>query len=187
MIVLEGVLQMKTFRGALVVAALLLAGAVSADPIDPQIIIRSAGTTGTVWITSLPFTLIPQNHPGAHNCYQVFNVGPDSLDGWRCEVGNRTGMDITHLTISFSAQGPLGCVPGPTNVFSSCTTDPNNPTFFIFGGGGVIPNNMEFYIDFLGFTDTTFRIRVPEPATFGLGLLGLAALLPLRRFISRTR
>ena len=168
----------------LTLVALAVGSVAQADPIDPQIIIRG-GTGGSIQMTTTVITIWPEMEFASTqdpwpDCVPAL-VGPLNLPGWTCEVRNRTGMDITSFFISFgAAQPPLGCVNDPSNIFATCIADPNG-LFFQFSGG-VIPDGSLFFIDFGGFQpNTRFTLVVPEPASLGLLMAGMAAVLGLRR------
>lgn len=184
---------MLRMRVAVVLAALLLtgAGAVSANPIDPQIIIRQGGgITGTIVMTTNSITVDPAflaaDPTDPLDCFATTING---LPGFSCLFVNLqpSQLPFTNMFITFGgSQPPLGCAsnpaPGASDVFSNCVTGPNDDFFFF--SGGIIPHDQEFWIDFLGFQPgTQFNIvaNVPEPGTLALLSTGLGALLLKRR------
>ncbi|MGH9579691.1 MAG: PEP-CTERM sorting domain-containing protein [Terriglobales bacterium] len=164
----------------MVLTALLLCAAsvASANPIDPQIIIRN-NPANTIFLTSPNFTLDFTAQIAAGNCQNTFNINLN-LASITCTFANISGVDFINLmfTIPFS-QGPLsgaGDIFGQAQIF--------NDTQVVFFAGN-IPNISDFEAEFVGFTNTTvpFQItaNVPEPATMGLFLTGVGALIARRR------
>lgn len=190
--------------GALVIAVCLvgLVTPASADLIrDP--IVRVRGESGSIPITSLPFTYsftftlvsgVPVN-PDLSNCSTGADASTELLAGdpvepWvSCNFQNLTGTTISALDFLYTSQAPPYnatalaffdvAVPGETTAQFSGGTGIPTATYQCFDGdlelicywvGGF------FTIDWIGFANGSSiqMTAVPEPASVGLVLAGLA-------------
>lgn len=174
---------------ALLVATLLLAGAVTAQatPTDPQIIIKAGGLS--VQLTSLTFPTLTYTASATTLAPHCFLGTTNGLPSMTCEFANVTGQTIFSLTGFINPGGQLPLTLS-SDIFgqTSQTVTGGAVTFTL----GSIPDcNLsggnpacEFSIIFVGFTDPTtfdFTANVPEPGTIAMFLTGLAALAAGRR------
>lgn len=179
---------MRSLRVAVVLAAVaVLAGSVSADPIDPQIIIRGTGTGNTIFLTggTANVTFGPGavfTGPGGCASFTPASQSTDGFDHLICGVINQTGTDLLGLTFNISPafQLPLFLI---CSACSSVTQTTNGAIATFIFPLGFIPDGEDFQIEFVGFSQgTSLNITpVPEPGTLALLATGLGAAVLRRR------
>ncbi len=151
---------------------------------DPQIIVRD-GSPGVITLTNNSFNINLPNTPGCTSTQITFNGLPatDTV----CTIFVDAGVILHTLTFYITpTQGLLtGAIdPGNfPNFFTTVFVDPNN-TGVTFLGGNIVGPQDGLHFEFIGFQNNTgvsVGVNTPEPATLGLFLTGVGALVARRR------
>jgi hypothetical protein len=187
---------MNRSHTVLIVVALLLvcAGSAQANGIDPVIIVR--GGSGSIDITSLgTINLTFPGHVGCISGAYPADPWPPSpamqqfigLQSMTCVFKNVTTSQISALTFNITSQtNPTLTLVCDLLCSSTPTANGLLATFILNPPVPGLPANIfyrEFAIDFINFDPgttiaTTF---VPEPGTWALLAMGLGALITRRR------
>ena len=133
---------------------------------------------------------------GANNCALK---GSGTFNYFCFDAFNASGVAITNLLVVFpNAFDVLTCGVIAGGPFSTCTPSPGGKSILFSGGTGIPPGTGDdeceedrdescaghFFIAFQGVsqgTDVSVQGNVPEPATLGLFLTGIGALVARRR------
>ena len=170
----------KNLLQVLVVLALLLVGSMpaAAEVVDPQIIVRGGGITGTINVTSPNFvtTVIFDTDPRCHQFTGTLLGAP--VPAMACPILNQTSSYIYSFTwIIVPAQLPLTFAT--QNVNGTFVLDQTQTILTFYFSTPLGPGD-DVAVDFLNFapgTPITFIAQTPEPGTMGLFLAGAGALV----------
>ena len=162
---------------AIAVAAIFSMPA-AAEVVDPQIIVRGGGVTGTINVTSPNFvtTVIFDTDPRCSQFTGTLLGSP--VPAMACPVLNQTNSYIYSFTwIIVPAQLPLTFgTQGP--VSGNFVLDATQTILTFYFSTPLGPSD-DVAVDFLNFapgTPITFIAQTPEPGTMGLFLAGAGAL-----------